>query len=376
MKFTAKILNLTVIKKNITRKNLTFFSPGFIKRWNLDIYSNLVFNESYSQYFLIPANVESKNFVAFVPIIYTLQKNIFKVYSSAMIIFVFVSASLYKFNNIRASMEQFKLFDFLRLALGQSVAHEPQKIVYRIIMLTIILATAKIMNDYLLDLMSYMLENREMQFETYEDLYNSNLQTYTDVRILKENLNYFNNNKEHFLLKILNRTLINNNTNDCFNTLIKWKNVSCLVHPPNTEMFISTYKNPDGSRAMKAAEPSIFSIPISFHLFADASPYAMKFFEVMHKINEGSLMHWPALFDESTAMVYPEKTKVIINYEIKLEQLLTILSIGFSISIIVFIFEWIKFSFGKVKISRYCSTRYVELHNTLTIFIKITNFKM
>lgn len=67
--FTARILNLTIVKKDASTKHS--FPDDYLVQRKLDMLPTRVFDKDYSSHFLITADEEARNIVAFLPIIPT-----------------------------------------------------------------------------------------------------------------------------------------------------------------------------------------------------------------------------------------------------------------------------------------------------------------
>lgn len=247
-------------------------------------------------------------------------------------------------------------FEFVQIFLGQSIKHVPNKLLEKIILLTIIVATVKIMNDFLLDALLIQFENEEMPFDSFEDLYNSKLQTYTNLLYLSNPKFLEISESFPYLIKILNSTLTVNKMNSCLNTIMKWKNVSCIDITIDPEYYVSYFRNPDGSAAIKAALPYIYETVHTFYQFANGSPYAIKFQNILQKVEESNLFHWPALvYNDSIKKSIEEINKSPITSEVTAEHLLSILSFGYSLSVTAFCMEFLTFAVIKLKISNHFS---------------------
>lgn len=112
---------------------------------------------AYLKHYLIPVLTRDPyNVVAFVPILPASRVDIFfKIMYNDIILFgiilIFLHA-VYYFQS--ASGGKIKLYEFVRLFLAQSIAHKPQTAVHKIIILTIVATSVKIMNDVLSDIIS------------------------------------------------------------------------------------------------------------------------------------------------------------------------------------------------------------------------------
>lgn len=266
--YAAKTLNLDI--KTI---NVAYEPPlpaDFLQKWKLDLHSKVILNGEYSTYFLIPADKLHENVVAFVPIIPISEGNVFfEVSFKVIIVFGIITICLYLFSYLKPAVGFIGMFDFIRVFFGQPITRTPPKTVHRIILLTIMIATVKLMNDFLLNILLDQVEKKEIPFETYKDLYDSRLKTYTDLPYLRTQ----RVTEDPYLLKVLNKTGVAKSVNKCFEDLRKWKNASCITIPHDAEYTTLKHLNSDRSPIIKVAEPQIFEMPPRFYWFADCSPY-------------------------------------------------------------------------------------------------------
>lgn len=322
-----EILNLRIVKTG--RPNML---PSF---WD--------YFEVESHYYLVPADALFDKSIAVVPILYkNFQINISYLALIASFVIGLIINFSYSLHQLRS--RHVRVWDVIRLLFGQSIQREPRKSVHRVIYLTAVLAFVKITNDFLLDILTILIEKEEIPFESYKDLYDSNLQTYDVYR--KPNKSY-----DNYLQKVINRTLYGVRSEDCLKMLTDWKNVSCFTKSTVMKMYLSKFLN--GSRIMKIVEPPIWDEKHMFYHFLNGSPFAMKFLEVMRRVKETSLMHWPALVQKRRLYDLGEKIEVTSNSnKIKVIHLMLVLSFGVSISVIVFIIELIKVNMGKYLLSR------------------------
>lgn len=335
-KFVSTILNL---KWSYKETPIGSNQHQDFEEYRIDLSPTLIMGLKYDKDFAIPEDEYVEEYYAYVPIIPTSRADIyFKIFYSVIIIlgliFIFFYTASY-FQNL--SLSKIIMFDNVRLLLGQSIASEPKETSSRIVMLTVIVTSILIMNDLLSGIISLQFEKREIPFETFEDLYNSKLQTYTaraDIEYIQKNLD------DPYISEVLRRSVVDENVDGCFDTLIKWKNVSCVCTDDDSEWIILNYGNPDGSPAMKMAQPRLFSNK-GFYMFPDGSPFALKFLEVMRRVREGSLSHWSILLYNHRNTILITENEVTFDDGINLELLVTILSFGFFVSIVAFISEFI-----------------------------------
>lgn len=237
------------------------------------------------------------------------------------------------------------------------------------------------MTEQLSGVISMFYEKREKPFETYEDLYESQLKIVTHITWLK-NPEVLDEIKDPTLWNILNTTIYVDAKEDDWSGI--YSDRSYITKIPDFHhkiMFgqrIKELRTPKYFKLpFKAAQPPILSPGFSFYWFSDGSPYALKFLKAMRRIKETRLMQWPFLTVESQEIIEIDDGEYIypveINDMIKLEQLLTILSFGFSISIIAFIVETTIRKIKKFKVTKFHGKRYLffKLNKIIIGMLKI-----
>lgn len=355
--FMMKIMNFDFVLKKVTIYR-SFAFDDYLKKWNLDMLPWADYQPNYLKRFIVPLDIEPEKHYAFVPIFKYSQlvispENFLIFFAASVVVFTL----LYFFQQFRSSLKQIELFDLTKIIFGRSVSWEPKRTVYRIIYLTVVIASVKITNDFLLDLFSIQFKQKEVQFNSYKDLWDSGLQTYTTISWYK-NISRFH---DEYLWKIINRTLYVDDFKHCRNTLIKWKNVSCISYDILSQVLITNFRDPNGYPLMKIAKPSILSKSHHFFWFTDGSPYALKFLKILRRARETGLMHFLALLDKNKFIRHiHEDLPVKSLSEVKSEQLWIILFFGTSVSIIIFIMEFIVFTIEK-KIFNHCSCQNILL---------------
>lgn len=352
IEFAAKSLNLDPV--NITVSYGIHATYTFLDDWKLDMSSKAMILLDTEIFFIPYYPTFDHAIVALVPIIPILDIGVFFKFLYNFAIIGFMAVILFAFSFFKNGLGK---FDLVLLLLGQSIKREPEKVVHIIIIMTLMLTSFILTNEILGEILSISFHTEEVSFDTYQDLYDSQLQTFTYIPGLvhPENLEEIDN---PYLLKILSRTLYQNNINICLETLKTWKNVSCIVYLFEADHKISLYLDSNEYPTMKIAKPPIANDRLFYFWFADSSPFAIKFHETFQIMKEGNLLHWPALTDHNRMVHYSKKAGVPFD-QIKLEQLLTILSIGFLISIVGFIIELAMYRIiKKYNLKRYTSYAY------------------
>lgn len=178
MKFIGEVIDLNVTIKPLL--NLQLEGQDFFEHHNLDIHTQWISSPvSYLSNFFIPIDRSVKNFVAIVPVLRFPRINLSpQSFYSVTIILVPIFTVKYSLKYFKVRIK-LKLWDIFLLVQGQSIAQKPKTMVQKIIFLTVIIASVKIMNDFLLDILLVQFDDNEVPFVTYQDLYDSKLQTYT-----------------------------------------------------------------------------------------------------------------------------------------------------------------------------------------------------
>lgn len=308
--------------------------------------------------FLMPLLNNEFSFVALVPILFYQHKKIFSQTLSIVLGIAFVLLCLI-LKCLKTRYKNFEIFNVVRFIFGQSIKLMPRKALHRIIYLTLIVVSVKFMNDVLLDLITSISTPKEIPFQYHKDLYNSGLQIYFNN--YSGTLPTLNADYDHDILKIINKTLYI----DCWNVIV-WKNVSCISNRLSAAPLVKYHRNRDGSPMLKIAQPDLFIKITTFFLwFGDASPYAMKFYKIIHRVQETYLDQIKNSDDLKTKTEPPN-----INDGMKSQNLIIIVCIGYFMSIIAFIIEFIVFKPGKKSIAVYFKE--VNPFSNLLICISMT----
>lgn len=348
LNFVAKIINLNVVTTNLPVE--WFLDSNYLMKYNFDLHGIGLRSADYEWSFLIPKEIMDNYIVAFVPIIPASRLDTFlRMFNNLLMMCFIIFSFLFFYNYFHSKLRQFKTSEVLQILLGQSIRQEPKKIVTRIIMITLMMASFIFLNDIFFEIISMAFEKKEIPFDTYEDLNNAKLQTYTNQNYLTDPRFQKNNIQDPNLLKVLNKTVTVDSELSfvsCLATLKNWKNVSCIG--AMRENLLSQYLDLNGQPTMKVAKPPIFAEPSGFYWFSKSSVYAMKFHEIMRRIRETSLMHWPMLVAENRSFVDFKEPEKDFD-KIKTEHVLIVLTVGYSIAAIIFIMELILFN---VKVRR------------------------
>lgn len=351
-----EILNLSIVRIRTFKYSR---SLDLLEKYNADRLLMFIFSDEFdisnSTRFLTQQAKFMTKYIALVPILfYPKMRHFFETLSIVTIVLGTVLTIFHLLKRFVTPFRSVGIFEVIQLILSQPIKSKPKRIITKIIYLTVIIGSVKLLNDILLVLISIVIKQEEIPFETFKDLYDSKLKTYTYIDDNSWHERYISGYDQYddYLLKIINSTAVNSNEGDqresCINMLAKWKNVSCIMNDYNARNYVTEYRNPNGSPMIKIAQPEIFQdYFLEFTWFGDASPYAMKFSKIQQRIDETKLMYWHlSVYDIGIKMlkkVSQMKTDGLIDDDdgIKAQSLIFMLFIGYTIAVAAFILELI-----------------------------------
>lgn len=333
-----KVMNFNISKRNLTICHVRMNSENLKKsNIHMNIRQNSVFLYTVSGQTFASSYSDLVPLTALVPVIPVHQTRVsFQVMINCGLILVIIGAFIWGLKRMGISIEEIDIFNVIRLNLGQSIERPPIENVSRIIFLTIVVIHVLIMSNLMLDIVEDQYGQSEVPFDTFEDLDNSQLTIYSIYAHLK---------KLSSEVKMQSASLRNifekiNHINDsivCVEDLRKYRNVACLMLKDQAKFFEMKYRNPDGSRIMKVAQPPIF-IGYFLYYFEPASPYMERFVEIKHRYYESGIIYMITLMDKDLLVVdYTEE--VVTNNQINVHQLVLVVSFGHFFALLAFFVE-------------------------------------
>lgn len=330
--FILSIMNFSVVKKliNYPSKNLI--------EWDVNMYCYININSNYSEEFIIPANEPGFKYYAFVPILPKQNHTILStIFYNLIIITVIVIILIYVSKLLGISKDNLSANHIVTITLGQPVLNTARRIGSRIIhLITTALYIKLISFDLYSSIVKFKFESGQMPFESYKDLDESNFDVYMKSPLFK---NHFPNDQH--LVNMMQRSRIIHNMTACFDKLIEFKNVICIDHERGVyrvNAINRMLKHP----VIKAAQPSLWNWDVNYYQFEVASPYAVKFGEILHRTQEAGL-NWMVSLRSRFDEVYHVEEDVNRKFDqgINVEQLLLIIFIGYLLAIPIFFTELI-----------------------------------
>lgn len=174
----------------------------------------------------------------------------------------------------------------------------------------------------------------ERNVRTFEDIYRSKMTIYTAFSSVdydnEEIKRLFSNSK-----KVMNDA-------ECIHLLMRTDNAVCIMPSIRANYFVSENLNAEGKPIMKIAEPS-FRFDYTALSYEKSSPYAEKMDKIIQYLLESGISGlWEHRAHTHRAQIHQlNKTSAVIIDDCLLTQLIIILFIGYFISTLIFMYEWI-----------------------------------
>lgn len=205
--FTATIFNLNVIQKNLS--NTQFMDKNYLENNNLEMYVYTFIISNFLSRYVLPLDRPFRNIIAVVPIL-----RFPRIKLSSVTLYTFITIPrliftlMFCLKYFKIKIDWIRVWNIFMLILGQSIRRKPKRLTHRIILLTIVIASIKITNDFLLDILVIQFDHDE---------------TYAEPVLLK-----LQDIDDHCLRKIVDNTLKSNSEYDCFESVYKSNNVSYM----------------------------------------------------------------------------------------------------------------------------------------------------
>ena len=235
------------------------------------------------------------------------------------------------FNNTYTPMRFLIIFKILIGATAYEVKNIQNRVTFLVIAFMSIMYSANLCTD----LMNIKISQNEIFFDSFEAIDKSELKLYVHENVYSLTFANDDQDLQKLKLKTYNITMIK----DCFETLIKKRNVICITPMSTAVMYAEYYQTSTGRLIMKIAKPLFYSCSWEF-VFEKKSVYLKKFRNILLRIYEAGL-------NKASVNILSYKRHTIDDLKENSDTnlfcivLLFIVTIGFFISFIVFLCELI-----------------------------------
>lgn len=301
--------------------------------------------------------------ILFVPKVFVPVKILFHIVfiPGTIIFFIFLT------QHFKGNTQFFNVLAAIQVFLGQSVSFVPRTMANKFIYTTIILVFVLIANDLYSDIIEINFEDKEVNFDSLEDLNKSQMPIFVTSQEYKE---LFLFNLDDHLLKSLDNKI--KSKFNCIQELLSTKSHICLDWEHEVKKFLANKFGSDTRGVSKKLFNTMqYQCDPMFAQFEPGSPFMKRFEKINRRIRESGIMRMVNIlhgFVDKIDKIEPSQENGERN--LSKQQILFILLIGYSISVLVFIVEYFMI---KVKnIPTINSTIFTRLYRQ--IYYKIVKF--
>lgn len=245
-------------------------------------------------------------------------------------ILVIFFAFIHKF---KLNPDYWSIFRIFGILIGSNIV-EPRKKESRIVYVTIAILSIIFSNDYFSTLADIKLNFVEKRLKNMEDLYRLNIPIY----ILSVNYLFNDTELEKRLISYGQRI---DTIEKCIELLIRTNNAACVCSSRVAEHYFKTNLDWQGRPIMKIADIS-FQYRYDPYIYEKASPFVEKIEKLVQMIFEASIMSVHDLLANSKVRITRTKSK-FKEEMLLLKIILIILSVGYTLAVIVFVCKFVCF---------------------------------
>ena len=241
---------------------------------------------------------------------------------------------------IRINYVYVRLSDLFRVLLGTSAVVKPTKLMDRMVFISIIGVSVTYSFTFYTRLINVNVIQSEVTYDTFQAISESPL----NININKIMFNRTFNLDNPYVQRIKRKTVAVLFTSLCDVTMVNNKTSMCLMSSVRATMLTGRYRNFDGSEITKIAKP-VFASERWTYIFERGSPYIERFHQLMQRIHESGI--WRVI---KYRVKYVEKLKFKKEKSsaktVFLTQIVSILVVGYALSILIFAIEYILYQTG------------------------------
>lgn len=248
---------------------------------------------------------------------------------------------------IRLDPNRWHPLKILGIMLTSSFPPAPTKLHERIIFLSIFLACSRYSSSFFAELMSITLDNEHnVRFDHLSDLVNSplSLMMYSDMMdIITEIIVDDNISLRSHVGDLSKKIMSFDRTDVCLEMLLMHQNVSCLVEQGWGKLAVVNNMR-DGESKLRTTKLCYLSAPTGY-MFMKGSPYIGRVNELLLMLAEGGIRdkwHRDYLRNETRELSEDEtENRTNLMYVGMFWPIFSVLRLGYSLSILVFVGELI-----------------------------------
>ena len=242
----------------------------------------------------------------------------------------------YTINFLKLSKKHWAVTYILKLLFGVPTSSSEKSIIDKIIFMTVVLVSIPYSGRFYSSFLEFQVNREESSFDTLVDIENSGLNLYTNRLYYKKLFETDNRLVQSMKSRIIQ---INDVTECLLDFLMKGKNCLCLTVEDLGEFYVEKFLNSESKPVMKVAKASFFLEPVVYPI-EQASPYHEEFEKYIRMIEESNLLQQLKKPAKKRLTLIPSQSEdsFIAKYFF-LMQLISILSVGYLLSIVAFFKE-------------------------------------
>lgn len=237
MKFNLEFIEICPEKK------IEYYDPEKKHLWFDQTVANLlneviVVTDSLKKLVVFHSGQKCRAVVAVVPRLYKSQSNFsFEVWFLALLMpSGIILCLIYSMKILKFTKEPFEIFYSIRILLGQTVKKLPGKNTSRIIYLTVVMLSNRVLNNFYSGIMDLSLGQEEIEYHSFEDLDESGLLLFTPMI----NIEYIYSGADSRSIQNLKKKT--GYMVDCMEELKKTRNHVCIEWEYNALVFEKKYR--------------------------------------------------------------------------------------------------------------------------------------
>ena len=239
---------------------------------------------------------------------------------------------------MRFGDRHFGYFAVVSLTLGQNT-RQPERSSERIVFFCIVFLSLTYFSNIFATITETRVNAHEPTLSTAEDVEKSKLQPHINQRIYSA---YFEDSNETLKSKFTRVKV----TNDCVQSLVEGNDFACFTTSSGASIFVRETIKPNRCPRLVFCKYEFFTIGGNL-FYEKASPYVERFDRVVRQfIGAGIISKWKE-YHESKKITCPEDIATHVNsykHRNLINKLLIILSVGVTIAVVTFVFEFLFYS--------------------------------
>lgn len=280
--------------------------------------------------------LEMGKYVVIVPILHEYRIDIpFDVFIHVVIFFLVVIIFYVSLRILKIESDLWNIVSLFGILIGVSMS-QPGRNTERIIFLTLAFLSFIYTNELLSKLTDIKVLRTELKFESFEDIYASQIPTYYYPYAVTEN-----NSETEEIKKVISNGKKMYDFSNCTKNMIVTRNAICIIPYRDAIYAVKQNFDAEGQPIMKMTDLTLRHEFVGF-LYEKASPFAERFNKLMQRMIDFAIFPDREM---NRIILHKDSNEKSVNRDDPIiKTTLLILLIGYVSSTIIFIYEIISFT--------------------------------